>query len=289
MHEILAFLNPQPGQIFLDATVNGGGHAREIARLVGPKGRVIGMDRDCDIIRESGSKNKELGITNISLVCESYTRMREVVQRHGLTKVNGILFDLGFSSYHIDRAKRGFSFLKDEVLDMRYHPEPGRATAADIIKRYSEKELADMFMRYGEDRFARRIARAIVAERRTKKIITSGHLADVVRRSYPRPARYGAVHPATRAFQALRIAVNDELASVEQALPAAVSLLAAGGRLAIISFHSLEDRMAKQYMRQAAQAADIRVLTEKPIRPSAEEIHHNSRSRSARLRAAIRI
>lgn len=289
LNEVIEILRPQPGQTFIDATVNGGGHAREIARLVGPKGRVIGMDWDCDILREAGIRNKELGITNIDLVCDTYTRMEKAIRERGIQKANGILFDLGFSSYHMDRGARGFSFLRDEPLDMRYHPEPGRVTAADIANTYPEKELADIFTRYGEERFARRIARAIVEERRTKKIVTAGHLADVVRRSYPRPARQGTTHPATRAFQALRIAVNDELASVTAALPVATSLLATGGTVAVIAFHSLEDRIVKTFMREEEKKGTIRIRTAKPVRPTHDEIYHNPRSRSARLRAAIRI
>lgn len=289
LNEVLNLLNPRPGQTFIDATVNGGGHAREIARHLGPQGRVIGMDWDCDIIRESGIRNRESGITNIELVCDTYLHMAQVMQERGIEKADGILFDLGFSSYHVDRGARGFSFAKDEPLDMRYRPEPGRMTASDIVNRYSERELADIFTRYGEDRFARRMARGIAAERRKKKILTSRHLADVVRHSVPRPARYGGVHPATRAFQALRIAVNDELGSVAAVLPAAVSLLAAGGTIAVVAFHSLEDRIVKTFMREEEKKGTMRMLTAKPIRPSGAEIHANPRSRSARLRAAIKI
>ena len=286
---MLNIFDPQPGQTYIDATVNGGGHAREIAKRVGERGRVIGIDWDCDIIREAGIKNQESGMQNMDLVCENYTRMQHIAHERGIKAVNGILFDLGFSSYHVDRAGRGFTFAKDEPLDMRYHPAPDRMTAADIVQRYSEKELSDMFTRYGEERFARRIARFICAERRGQKITTTKRLAEIARRAYPPAARGSRIHPATRAFQALRIAVNDELASVSAGLPAAASLLASGGVIAVIAFHSLEDRIVKEYMKTRGVAGGLRILTQKPIRPRPEEIAQNPRARSARLRAAIRL
>lgn len=289
LKEVLEILNPRPGQTYVDATVNGGGHAREIAQRVGEKGRVIGIDWDCDIIRGLRAKNQELGIRNMDLVCENYRRLAEITRHRGMEQADGILFDLGFSSYHMDHTGRGFSFSKDESLDMRYHPDKSRMTAADVVDRYSEKELSDIFLRYGEERFARRIAAGIATERRAEKITTTGRLAAIVRRAYPAPARGGRLHPATRVFQALRIAVNDELASLDAALPPAVSLLTPGGRLAVISFHSLEDRIAKQYMRQAEKEGSIRIVTAKPIRPGEEEVRRNPRARSARLRVCEKI
>lgn len=289
LREVLEVLNPEPGQLFIDATVNGGGHAREIAKRVGEKGKVIGIDRDCDIIRETKIKNHALGIKNMPLICDRYTRIRDIARAHGLPRVHGVLFDLGFSSYHIDRSGRGFSFLKDEPLDMRYNRSERGASAADIVNTYTEKELADIFTRYGEERFARRIARAIAAGRSREKILTSRRLADIVCRVPANRARRQRIHPATRVFQALRIAVNDELSSLAAALPAALSLLAPGGAIAVIAFHSLEDRTVKTFLRNQERIGAARIITRHPVRPSREEIRGNPRSSPARLRAAVKI
>ncbi|OGZ96131.1 MAG: 16S rRNA (cytosine(1402)-N(4))-methyltransferase [Candidatus Sungbacteria bacterium RIFCSPLOWO2_02_FULL_54_10] len=288
LKEVLDIFNPRPGQTYIDATINGGGHARAIAERVGKNRRVIGMDWDCDIISEARKRNAERGIKNIDLVCETYRKIQDVARERGITDVDGVLFDLGFSSYHTDQSGRGFAFSKDEPLDMRYHPERDRKTAADIINTYPEKELSDMFMRYGEERFARRIARRIAEERRKKRIVSTKHLADIVWHGIPPPARNGRIHPATRVFQALRIAVNDELASVPLGLTAAASLLAPGGTIAVIAFHSLEDRIVKDFMKQQHTSGILRILTPKPVRPQPEEIHHNPRARSAMLRAATK-
>ncbi len=289
LNEVMDILHPRPGQIYIDATVNGGGHARVLAERIGSTGRLIGMDWDCDIIQESERRNDKAGIKNIDLVCESYRMMEDIAREQGITSVDGILFDLGFSSYHTDQSGRGFAFSKDEPLDMRYRPEPGRMSAGDIIRTFSETELTDIFMRYGEERFSRRIARRIAQERRETPITSTKHLADIIWHAYPAPARTGRIHPATRVFQALRIAVNEELASVEQTLPVAVSLLKPGGIIAVISFHSLEDRIVKQFMRNQHKTGVLQILTPKPVRPQPEEIHDNPRARSAMLRAAIKI
>lgn len=289
LKEILDAFDPRPGQTYIDATVNGGGHARAIAERVGSTGRVIGIDWDCDIIRESELRNTELGINNISLVCDTYRTIEAVAQRYDVMQVDGILFDLGFSSYHTDQSGRGFAFSKREPLDMRYHPAPGHPTAADIVNRRSEQELADILTRYGEECFARRIARRIVEARKEKIIASSEELADIVRRAYPVPARHGPIHPATRTFQALRIAVNDELGSVEAGLPAATGLLAPKGILAVISFHSLEDRVAKNFMREYEKKGILKIQTPKPVRPGNDEVRHNPRARSARLRVALKV
>lgn len=297
LHEVLEVLNPKPGQVFIDATVNGGGHARAIAKRVGSTGLVIGIDWDCDLIKESRIRNQESGIENINLVCDTYLNMAKVIRAQNRNTVQGVLFDLGFSSYHTDRSGRGFTFSKDEPLDMRYHVSPDsmpdlgsdRPTAADIVNHWSEEDLSDIFIRYGEERFARRIARNITNERRRRKITTSARLADIVQGAYPAPARHSRIHPATRVFQALRIAVNSELDSVTKALPIATSLLTPGGAMVVIAFHSLEDRIIKTYMREGQKAGTLKILTPKPVRASPEEIYHNPRARSARLRAAVAI
>lgn len=289
LEEVLHIFDPQPGQTYIDATVNGGGHARAIAERVGDTGRVIGIDWDCDLIREARIRNQESGTENVSLVCGSYVHIRRIAESLGVKKVDGALFDLGFSSYHIERSGRGFSFAKDEPLDMRYNPGENQLTGAQIVNQWPEGALADILSRYGEERFSRRIAHGIARARTARRIVSTAALAEVVARSIPRGGRRRHPHPATRTFQALRIAVNKELESLEQALPAAQALLAPGGTLAVISFHSLEDRIVKMYMRNENKKGAIRILAAKPVRPGRDEIDANPRARSARLRAAVKL
>ncbi|MFY9462954.1 MAG: 16S rRNA (cytosine(1402)-N(4))-methyltransferase RsmH, partial [Candidatus Sungiibacteriota bacterium] len=276
------------GQTFIDATVNGGGHARAIAEYISPAGKVIGIDWDCDLIRESGIKNQELGITNITLVCDTYVNIKAIAENQGVRTVDGILFDLGFSSHHLERSERGFSFLRDEPLDMRYNSEDNQLIAERIVNTWQEEEITKILWEYGEERWARRIARGIAEARAKKKIVSSKELADIIVRSIPRHAS-NRIHPATRTFQALRIAVNSELESLERVLPLAWELLVPGGRLVVISFHSLEDRMVKIFFKEQEKQGTVRMLTKKPIRASYEEIRVNPRSRSARLRGATKI
>ena len=290
LNEVLEILNPQPGETHIDATVNGGGHARAILARIAPSGTLFGIDRDCELVDAARERVREDAKQNtVILACGNYRTMQEIAAQHGLSGVDGILFDLGFSSHHIERSGRGFSFLKEEPLDMRYNPGENRMTAEEIVNRWPEDTLADIFSRYGEERFAPRIARGIVRARKARAIRSTEALSEIITQSVPAVARRKRLHPATRTFQALRIAVNEELESLEQALPAAVSLLAAGGRIAIISFHSLEDRIVKTFMRSEYKKDTIRILTAKPVRPEAEEIRANPRARSARLRAAVKI
>lgn len=286
--EVLLLLDPKPGEVFVDGTINGGGHARAILPRIAPGGTFIGIDWDCDLL--TGTEQicaKEVRNVRMIFECASYGKMRRIAARHGVNQADGILLDLGFSSYHIDRSGRGFSFTRDEPLDMRYNISENRLTAAMIVNEWTEKQIADILWRYGEERFSRRIASGIIKARKLKRIISTVGLVSVVARSMPRHA-YGTIHPATRTFQALRIAVNGELESLERVLPEAASLLGVGGKLAIISFHSLEDRIVKTFMREQEKGGLFRSATPKPIRPSAEEMSINSRARSARLRVAIK-
>lgn len=294
LNEILEIFNPQPGEIYIDATVNGGGHAQAIAKKIGDEGKVIGIDWDQEIIDELQIKNQELGIKNIELACGNYIEARKIAEKFGITKVNGILFDLGFSAHHIEKSGRGFSFQRDEPLDMRYNPIQNALTAATIVNTWPAKELERIFREYGEERYARQIACAIVQNRTQKKITRTEELVRILLRGVP--PRTTRIHPATRVFQALRIAVNSELENIKTALDDAVSLLLPGGYLAVISFHSLEDRIVKDFFREKKEI--LRTLTKKPIRASEKanawaarlkEIKENPRARSARLRAAEKI
>jgi 16S rRNA (cytosine1402-N4)-methyltransferase len=301
LQEVLAALQPQPGGVYLDATVGAGGHAAAILQASAPDGRVFGLDQDVEAI-EIARRHLEMFGDRVYLLHSNFDRLSAVAQRHNIPPLDGILFDLGVSSMQLDRPERGFSFQGDGPLDMRMNPVTGQ-TAESLVNHLPERELADLIYKYGEEPHSRRIARAIVQARPVRRTV---ELAEIVTRAIPpkakkRGGRPGKVkiHPATRTFQALRIAVNDELGALERALPQALAQLKAGGRLAVISFNSLEDRIAKQYFRQEAQdcicppeypvctcqhKAIINIITKKPITPSSTEIDANPKARSAKLR-----
>ena len=289
LKEVLEIFDPRPGQTYIDATVDGGGHAAAIVERITPGGTLLGIDWDCDLIRALKIKNQKLNIKNIELICENYANIRTIAAKHNARDVNGILFDLGFSSFHIEKSGRGFTFAKDEPLDMRYSPDKNGLTAAEIVNRWPEEAISDLLRKFGEERFARRIARAIVRARARKGIVSTRALTEIIFKGVPSIYRRGRLHPATRTFQALRLAVNRELESLERVLPDAASLLAPGGKMAIISFHSLEDRVVKTFMRIESRKGAMRILTPKPLRAAREEITMNPRSRSARLRAMIKL
>jgi 16S rRNA (cytosine1402-N4)-methyltransferase len=281
-----------PATRILDGTVGAGGHSAALLEAGG--GALIGLDRDPAALTLAREKLAPFG-ARARVVHASYTEMRSIAAAHGWEAVDAILLDLGASSMQFDTAERGFSFRQDAPLDMRFDPTSGDSTAADIVNTWDEDELADVFYRYGEEPQGRRLARAVV---RARPLATTAELAAALERAAPR--RPGdRIHPATRVFQALRIAVNDELGAVERALPDAIDLLAPGGRLAVISFHSLEDRLVKDAFRLAStdcicppktpvcicgHVASTRILTKKPIIADEAEIASNPRSRSAKLR-----
>ncbi|MBL7183801.1 MAG: 16S rRNA (cytosine(1402)-N(4))-methyltransferase RsmH [Anaerolineae bacterium] len=294
--EGLAGLQIRPGGRYIDGTVGGGGHAHGILVASAPDGELLGIDADPMAVASAGERLAEFG-RRVTLVQGNFVDLEEIALEHGFGSVDGILFDLGLSSLQLEAAGRGFSFQLDGPLDMRFDPSQ-MTTAADLVNDLSVEELASILFRYGEEPRARRIARAIVAER---PINTTGELAALVSASVGRRRR---LHPATRTFQALRMAVNEEMECLAEALPQALRLLASGGRLTVISFHSLEDRLVKQFFRREARdclcppevpvcvcshRATLGIVTKKPIRPSAEEVAANPRSRSAKLRVAYRL
>jgi 16S rRNA (cytosine1402-N4)-methyltransferase len=282
--EVLQHLRPERGGVFVDCTLGLGGHAR--ALLEAGATRLIGLDRDRHALaraEETLSPWRE----RIDLVHSDYRALDEVLDARHIAVVDGALADLGVSSMQFDAPGRGFSFQRDEPLDMRMDQSTGD-TAADLVARSSERELADAIFQYGEERFSRRIARAIVDARRETPVATTGRLASIVRRAIPRRG-FARIDPATRTFQALRIWVNRELEGLDRFLETAVRRLRAGARLVVITFHSLEDRIVKHTLRALASGdAGVRVLTKRPIVPSDEEITRNPRARSAKLRAAER-
>ena len=296
-HEIIQALEPQDRGYYVDCTLGAGGHALGILNASQPEGKLLGFDLDPQALalaRETLAPYEQRTL----LLQRSYTALTETLQETQWPLVNGIVLDLGASSMQFDTPERGFSFREDALLDMRFSPSMGES-AADIINTYSEAELAEIVFRYGEERASRRIAKAIIGMR---PIRTTFELASLISTVLPRKGK--RVHPATRTFQALRIAVNDELGSIESVLPQAIESLAPGGRLAVISFHSLEDRLVKQFFRHESKdcvcpprqpictcdhRASIKEITRKPVRPSDDEIVQNPRARSARLRIAEKL
>jgi 16S rRNA (cytosine1402-N4)-methyltransferase len=279
--EVLQWLAPKPGGIYFDGTLGGGGHTRALAGLVEPGGYVIAVDRDPKAI---AAAERNLAGLPIKLAESDFADMPEVLDEVGIEAVDGMVLDVGLSSDQLADSERGFSFDADGALDLRFNPALGRS-AADLVNRLDAERLANVIYQYGEERYSRRIARAIVEARTQRPINTARELAELVRRCVPRESRKNPIDPATRTFQALRIAVNDELGSLERALAAVPARLKPGGRIVVISFHSLEDRRVKEAFRQDSR---YEILTRKPVRPAPEEIDVNPRARSAKLRAASR-
>lgn len=285
--EVLEFLNPKPGENFIDCTIDGGGHAKEILKKISPAGKLLGIDLDKKMIAALQAKIKNEKLNNLIVAEGNFKNLKKITEEKNFSRVSGILIDLGWSSIQIEESGRGFSFLKNEPLDMRY--SSFGISAAEAVNQLSEKDLADIFWQYGEERFSRRIAKKIVEARKKKRILTTFDLVDAVKTSVPRSYERGRLHPATRVFQALRIYVNQELENLKEVLPQAVEILAPGGILTVISFHSLEDRIVKNFFREMKKEGRLEILTKKPVVPSDEEIKSNPRSRSAKLRAVRKI
>ena len=297
--EVIQGLALQPGDKVIDGTFGGGGHAAAMLQAIAPHGRLLGLDADPMAIAQGRRRfAREIEEGKVVLVHANFVHLREVAEAAGFTAVAGILLDLGLSSLQLAQAERGFSFQVAAPLDMRFDSSRG-APASELVNRLSENELADLLYRYGEEPCSRRIARAIVEARPIRDTL---HLAEVVARAVGR--RRSRIHPATRTFQALRIAVNQELEALTAVLPQAISLLRPGGRIAVIAFHSLEDRVVKRFFQQESRdcicppeapvctcshRATVRLITRHPQRPREEEIARNPRSRSARLRIAERL
>lgn len=283
--EAIAILRPRPGGFYLDATVGLGGHAEAILRASEPTGTLLGIDRDAEALALARQRLAACG-QRVILLQGRYEDLTDLVGAG--RQFDGILFDLGASSLQLETAVRGFSFGREGPLDMRMDRSVGD-TATDLVGRLSERELADLIFRWGEERWSRRIAQAIVEARRRSPIRTTTALAEVVARTIPRAAWPRHIHPATRTFQALRIAVNDELTGLGRALEEAAGHLRPGARVTAISFHSLEDRIVKQTWRRLEAAGGMRILTKRPITPGEAEAAANPRARSAKLRALERL
>jgi 16S rRNA (cytosine1402-N4)-methyltransferase len=276
LDEVLHYLQPQPGGRFIDSTLGGGGHAQAILEKTAPDGRVLALDQDAAAIALAQRSLESFG-SRLVIVKSNFRRIGTIAEEQGFTGADGVLADIGVSSMMLDDASRGFSFLREGKLDMRMDREQ-ELTAADVVNTYDEREIADILFKYGEERRSRAIARSIV---RSRPLHLTTDLARAVERVMGAP-RHGSIHPSTRTFQALRIFVNDELGSLESFLDASMMLIRSGGRLVVITFHSLEDRIVKNKFRAASNG---KVLTKKVVTASDEELRRNPRARSAKLRA----
>ena len=299
---VIELLKCRPSGIYVDGTVGGGGYARSMLEESAAEGVVVGMDWDGEAIERVRERLGSYG-TRLILEKADFADIRRVLLKHGIREVDGIVVDLGVSSYQLEEAQRGFSFAKEGPLDMRMNRNSAQ-TAADLVNSLPERELADLIYKYGEERLSRRIARAISEARRKGRIESTRELAELIRKVVPRTRDSFRIHPATRTFQALRIAVNREIDSLESFLPEALEVLKPGGRLCAVAFHSLEDRIIKEAFRNWARSCRclrgraacecegrplVRLLTKKVLRPSPDEIERNPRSRSAKLRAAEKL
>ena len=298
LDETIESLDIKPDGIYVDGTLGGGGHASEVCRRLGDKGRFIGIDQDADAIAAASERLKEFG-DKVTIVRSNYENVDEVLKELGISQVDGIYLDLGVSSYQLDTAERGFTYREDDApLDMRMD-QRNEMTAKDIVNTYSESELFHIIKNYGEDRFAKNIAKHIVRARQEKEIETTGELIEIIKAGIPAKVRATGGHPAKRTFQAIRIELNKELEVLENSIDKMTDLLAPGGRLSIITFHSLEDRIVKNRFRinenpctcppdfpvcMCGKKSKGRVVTRKPILPSEEELSENKRSKSAKLR-----
>lgn len=297
--QAIAGLNIRPNGTYVDCTLGGAGHSRRLAQLLSTEGHLIGIDQDEEAL-EVAKDRLQSAECRVDLVKRNFRHLPDILLSLGIKQVNGVLFDLGVSSPQLDKADRGFSYNREAKLDMRMDAA-GPLSAWELINHWETDELARIFWAYGEERFSRRIARAITARRAVHPIETTTELADIIKQAIPAPARRHGPHPARRTFQAIRIAVNDELAALEEGLQAAVNHTATGGRVSVITFHSLEDRIVKQRFSQwsgrctcppdfpicqCGNKQIVKVVHRKPIEPSAQEKETNPRARSAKLRIA---
>lgn len=302
LDECIEGLNIKSGGIYIDGTIGGAGHSIEIAKLMGPHGILVGIDQDINAINAARERLKNYG-DSVKLVNDNFKNMKSIVHSLGIDKVDGMLLDLGVSSHQLDEGERGFSYMKDATLDMRMDRK-NPITAETIVNEWSEEEIHNIIKQYGEERWAKRIAEFIIRERQKQRITSTQQLVDIIKSAIPASARREGPHPAKRTFQALRIAVNDELGILEKTIKDGVGLLKPEGRICIITFHSLEDRIVKTMFNKlekpctcppripqciCGQVPLIKIISRKPITASSKELEENPRARSAKLRVAERL
>ncbi|AIM17603.1 16S rRNA methyltransferase [Bacillus sp. X1(2014)] len=302
LEEAVEGLNIKPNGIYVDCTLGGAGHSSRILSKLGDKGKLFAFDQDETAIAIAREKLSEYG-EQLVIIKSNFLFLKEELEKRGIEKVDGVLYDLGVSSPQLDTPERGFSYHHDAPLDMRMDKD-AQISAYDVINHWKYEELVRIFFQYGEEKFSKQIARKIESARAVKPIETTGELVDLIKEAIPAPARRKGGHPAKRIFQAVRIAVNDELAVFEKSLNQAIDMLNPGGRICVITFHSLEDRICKSTFKKAAETPNLppglpilpdeykptlKIITRKPILPSEEEVEHNNRARSAKLRIAEKI
>lgn len=288
-NEVIKILDAKANENFIDCTIGGGGHSFLILERSGYRGKVLGIELDPELFKKLKKEHLKKNLRErLVLVNDSYRNLKKIVQKKRFGNVRGILFDLGMSSWHLEKSKRGFSFQREERLDMRFNPK-SILTAETIVNQWPQQEIEEILKKFGQERFAKRIARKIGEERKRRLIQTTFQLIEIIEKAIPSRYRKGRIHFATRIFQALRIAVNEELENLEMALPQATEILEVGGRIVVISFHSLEDRIVKNFFREQNKKKVLKILTKKPIVATEEEVRQNRRSRSAKLRAAVKI
>ena len=290
LNECIGSLSLREGMTIVDGTFGAGGHSRRIAEEIGLRGRLVSFDADLSVFTEE--KLEDLArLTHFTPIVENFRNVAEALTKREVSSIDGALFDLGLSSTQLEESGRGFSFQRNEPLAMTFTHEPkeGDTTAAEIVMHWSEETLVTIFKGFGEERFARSIAKGIVAARKTAPITTTGELVEIIRISTPGWYHRGRTHFATQTFQALRMAVNDELGAIEAGIRGALGHMAPGGRIAVISFHSIEDRAVKQLFRVLKEEGSVAFITKKPIIPSAAELKANPRARSAKLRVVEKI
>lgn len=302
LEECIDNLKIKEDGIYVDGTLGGAGHSREIAKRLGEKGMLIGIDQDINAIR-AAEKRLEGFPCKVKLVHDNFSNIDNILQSINIDKIDGILLDLGVSSPQLDEADRGFAYMQNGILDMRMD-ERGPITAKDIVNSYSEQQLTDIFWKYGEEKWAKRIAEFIVTGRQEKEITTTFELVDIIKKAIPKKVRMDGSHPAKRVFQAIRIEVNNELGIIEDTIKSVTERLNSGGRICIITFHSLEDRIVKNVFKELSDPCicppqfpictcnrekQLKVVTKKPILPSSEEYEENSRSKSSKLRVAEKL
>lgn len=281
--EVIEYLNPGQNENFVDCTIGEGGHSEEILKLTGPAGKVLGIDLDPLQVSAAQWLQAQFG-ERIILVNESYANLKEIVERKNFSPIKGVLLDLGMSSAQLEGTQKGFTFRLEQGLDMRYNDQQGYLTAEKIVNEWPEHDIEKILKDYGEEKFSKKIAKNIVEARKNGRIKTTFQLIEIIKNSIPPVYKKQKIHFATRTFQALRIAVNDELENIKNVLPQALSILAPGGMLAVISFHSLEDRIVKSFFAKEHKKKTLKILTKKPVSSSREEARSNPRARSAKLR-----
>ncbi len=286
LREVIDYLRPAPGQTFVDATLGTAGHAEKILEKIMPEGRLLGIDRDTESIEIAKERLARFG-SSVELVHGNFMDIDTILGERGITKVDGMVFDLGISSFQLSNPERGFSFQKEGPLDMRLDRE-SYISAYDLVNNLNEEEISNILWTFGEERWHNRIARFLVAERQKHPILTTSQLSEIVARAIPGKYRHYRIHPATRTFQAVRIAVNRELETLKTAVEKAVTFLKPGGRICVISFHSLEDRIIKFSFREFAAGGILKIVTPKPLTPTYDETKINPSARSSKLRVGER-